>query len=114
MRECGECTKCCEWPMGTIYGHNFGGGKPCNFLKRKERCTIYDIRPESPCRTYQCAWSQELFPEWMRPDKCGVLISVEGKVGEQFLRVSAPNGISNDIQNELDKFSKDNNCKVIT
>lgn len=123
MRECGECTKCCEWLKGEAYGHSFDIGKPCNFMGNG-CCTIYDIRPERPCRTYFCAWAQELFPEWMRPDKCGAIISVEQAKedgehdtnfvkGEQFLRVISPNGISKEVEEECKKFYEQHKCKVI-
>lgn len=88
FRSCGECTACCSGQLaGEIYGHKMFPGKPCYFLKGK-KCSIYENRPVSPCQKYQCAWSQHLFHEDMRPDKIGLMVSVETKdSGEQFLRI---------------------------
>jgi hypothetical protein len=63
---------------------------------------------------FQCAWSQHLFPEWMRPDKSNALISVEkNQTGEQYLKVVCKGEISNEVQQEIDTFCKTNNCKSI-
>ena len=37
---------------------------------------IYDERPTT-CRVYRCAWLSEpdAFPEWMRPDLIGVIVT---------------------------------------
>lgn len=87
FRPCGECTACCSGQLaGEIYGHIMFPGKPCHFLKNN-RCSIYENRPTSPCRTFQCGWSQYLFDEDMRPDKIGLMVSVERNEKEQFLRV---------------------------
>ena len=74
-RSCGTCAKCCEgWLSGEAYGHKFFKGRPCFFLNKT--CSIYDTRPESPCRTYKCGWLDELhFPEWMKPDLVNVIIN---------------------------------------
>lgn len=75
-RTCGECTKCCEgWLSANIKGHSMYPGCPCFFLS-KGKCTDYVGRPDV-CKTYNCAWlaEQETFPEWMRPDLTGVIIS---------------------------------------
>lgn len=50
-------------------------GKPCFFLA-DSKCTDYEGRPNT-CKSYNCAWKSEpeTFPEWMRPDRTGVIIS---------------------------------------
>lgn len=74
MRECGECTACCEgWlPNKQL---DMYAGKACAHC-RSEGCAIYETRPEEPCRTFKCAWLQdeEAFPEEMRPDQCGAIV----------------------------------------
>lgn len=86
FRDCGECTACCTWLVGESYGHKFGNGISCTYLEECG-CGIYENRPKV-CINYQCAWSQNLFPEEMRPDKCGVLVSVENNEQYgQYLRV---------------------------
>ena len=76
VRECGTCTACCEgWAEGEIRWHRMHAGQHCHFL-REGACTIYDERPQSPCRNFVCAWLQpdSPFPEHFRPDKLGVII----------------------------------------
>lgn len=74
-RSCGTCAKCCEgWLQGEAFGHKFYRGRPCFFLNKT--CTIYDKRPDDPCRSYKCAWLDEpQFPEWMKPDLVNVIIN---------------------------------------
>ena len=76
-RRCGECTACCDgWMVGTIYGHEMKPGVPCHFV-REGGCSIYDQRPEKPCRTFVCGWlaPDSPFPEEYRPDRLGVIIA---------------------------------------
>ena len=75
-RQCGECTACCEgWAEGEIRGHAMYPGQHCHFL-RQGACTIYDERPQSPCRNFVCGWlhSDSPFPASFRPDQLGVII----------------------------------------
>ena len=74
-RTCDGCTKCCEgWLQGEAYGYKFFRGRPCFFLNKT--CTIYDTRPDDPCRSYKCGWLDEIqFPEWMKPDLVNVIIN---------------------------------------
>jgi len=75
-RACGECTACCDgWVKGTIEGHDMYPGQPCHF--RGERCcTIYERRPQKPCRDFTCGWLQpgNPFPDDWRPDRLGVMV----------------------------------------
>jgi hypothetical protein len=78
-RTCGECRACCitlgfqaredespfEKPFGT----------PCPQLVQIG-CGIYEGRPPV-CRRFQCGWLQAPnLPEELRPDRCGVLFSL--------------------------------------
>jgi len=75
-RQCGECTACCDgWVVGTIEGHRMEPGTPC-FFRGEHTCTIYERRPQSPCRNFICGWLQpdSPFPESFRPDKIGVMV----------------------------------------
>jgi hypothetical protein len=75
-RSCGTCTACCDgWMAGTIRGHEMKPGTPCHFV-RDGGCTIYDERPQSPCRNFTCAWMlpNSPFPESFRPEQLGVII----------------------------------------
>lgn len=85
FRPCEQCNACCKGQLaGSVYDVPFGFGKPCSFLVR-EKCTIYEDRP-AMCKNYQCAWSQHLFPEECRPDKIGIMVSVENGVDKQYLK----------------------------
>ena len=75
-RQCGECTACCQgWAEGEIRGHRMFAGQHCHFLQQGA-CSIYDQRPQSPCRNFVCAWLADgsPFPDEYRPDKVGVII----------------------------------------
>jgi uncharacterized cysteine cluster protein YcgN (CxxCxxCC family) len=74
-RSCDGCAKCCEgWLQGEAHGHKFYRGRPCFFLNKT--CSIYETRPENPCRSYKCGWLDEMqFPEWMKPDLVNVIIN---------------------------------------
>jgi hypothetical protein len=75
-RRCGDCRACCEgWAAGTIYGHEMRPGVPCHFLGQAG-CSIYERRPEQPCRNFVCGWlaPESPFPEHFRPDRLGVII----------------------------------------
>jgi Fe-S-cluster containining protein len=122
MRECGECTACCTWLQGSAYGYEFGGGKSCKFLC-DTGCSVHKARPKL-CEGYFCAWAQELLAEEMRPDKCGVLVSVENNEKGQYLKlVSIKKEINKDIleyfrnwssiMNTSVFYSKDNNWEVL-
>ena len=88
-RQCGPCTACCEgWAAGSIRGHPMHPGQPCHFLSPPAQrhpganhpggspCSIYDERPESPCRRFVCGWraAGSPFPETFRPDQAGVIL----------------------------------------
>ncbi|SNS94519.1 SEC-C motif-containing protein [Noviherbaspirillum humi] len=75
-RACGDCTACCDgWVAGTIHGHEMKPGVRCHFVT-DGGCSIYDTRPESPCRNFICGWAIEgsPFPESFSPPQTGVII----------------------------------------
>jgi hypothetical protein len=74
-RSCDGCAKCCEgWLSGEAYGHAFYKGRPCFFLTKT--CSIYDKRPDNPCRTFKCSWlAEDIFPHWMKPDLVNIIIT---------------------------------------
>jgi hypothetical protein len=75
-RQCGTCTACCQgWAEGEIRGHPMHPGQPCHFLQQGA-CTIYDERPQSPCRNFVCGWLMpgSPFPDAFRPDRVGVIV----------------------------------------
>lgn len=113
FRPCGDCSACCEGHLiGNAWGNRFGAGKKCIFLVQRE-CAIYKDRPKT-CQKYQCMWSQNIFPEWMKPNKCGIMVSAEWKDGKQFLKAIEilPN-VDYNVYAELEKFCKQNNTYCI-
>lgn len=76
MRECNGCTACCEgWLPGYAYGHYFQQGRPCHF-KCQNGCSIYEKRPEDPCKNYRCEWLDNMeIPEWFKPNLSNVIIT---------------------------------------
>lgn len=86
FKPCGDCTACCSGVLaGNIYGNIFNQKKECVFLVER-KCALYNTRPNT-CRNYQCAWSQGLLPDWMKPIDCNVIISVENENNTQYLKV---------------------------
>lgn len=75
MRDCGECTACCEAfkiveldkPSGQMCSHCTGSG-----------CGIYDQRPDA-CKSYQCLYTVEDLNEEVRPDRCGAIFDINKK-----------------------------------
>jgi Fe-S-cluster containining protein len=113
FRPCGDCTACCDGHiMGNSYGNSFGFSKPCAFLVHK-LCSIYVDRP-SCCSNYQCAWTQGLFSDKLKPNVSGVLISVESTDDKQFLKVVEMREIIDyNIYQEIEDFCKANNTYYI-
>jgi hypothetical protein len=112
FRPCGECQKCCEgWVAGTAFGIPFSPHKPCAFLQGK--CLVYNFRPHV-CKKFYCAWTQGLFPEWMRPDKTKLLISVQDWSKGQYLKViECDSPMTDDCKKEIFSFSQAQKCPLI-
>jgi hypothetical protein len=75
-RQCGTCTACCDgWLRITVQGHAVHPGKPCPFSSG-HNCTIYETRPQDPCRAFICGWlaHNSPLPDWMRPDRAGLIL----------------------------------------
>lgn len=114
FKECGECSACCQGHLiGDAYNHKFGNGKPCFYL-RQEKCIIYKTRPDV-CKKYQCAWTQHLFnDDLMRPDKLGIMVSVEKLNNEQVLKaIEIRPYVSWDSHEKINLWAKLLNAKLI-
>jgi len=75
-RHCLPCNACCSgWLSADILGFAMGAGRPCPHSSTSG-CGIYQERPQDPCRTYICSWLVENspLPDWMRPDRSGVIV----------------------------------------
>ena len=75
MRECGSCTACCQGWLASI-DLDMRPGKPCKHVC-DSGCSIYEDRPVSPCRQFECQWLQhpDRYDDDLRPDISGVIIS---------------------------------------
>ena len=88
-RKCDGCTMCCQgWLPGEVYGHTFYSGKPCHFVDCNG-CSIYEDRPESPCKVYKCSWLiDHFFPQWFKPDQSKIICNwTEWEEGSYYLSV---------------------------
>lgn len=75
-KSCGTCTKCCDgWLMANIKGHSMYPGKPCYFVEIGKGCTIYEDRPENPCKNFSCAWLDiEEMPDEFKPENSNTIM----------------------------------------
>jgi hypothetical protein len=50
-------------------------GRPCHFVAIGNSCTIYENRPENPCKTFKCKWlTDSSIPEWLKPNLANVIL----------------------------------------
>ena len=66
-------------------------GLACHF-RGEGCCTIYERRPQEPCRSFVCGWLENAspFPEEFRPDRLGVMmISVKWRGRAAYILRSA-------------------------
>lgn len=79
VRPCGDCTMCCRiLPVPQL---RKPAGRTCTHCRVGQGCGIYADRPPV-CRTWQCLWSTSPdLPEELRPDRCGVMLFVNGRDG---------------------------------
>jgi len=89
-RNCDGCTACCEgWLSGKAYDKEFFSGTPC-YYKCESGCSIYENRPENPCKSYLCGWMTNLdYPEWLKPSVSKVIITgrYDEKLNKKFIEV---------------------------
>jgi hypothetical protein len=96
MRECGECTKCCEGSLLlTVRGKSVNKSNPCHFLSTLNKCggcTIYEERPEV-CKTFKCEWlvNPEI-PEWMKPSLVNTIVINQDQADVHYFEVVETDG----------------------
>ena len=96
VRECGQCTKCCEGYLsidepsyGVVVGIIANKRTPCQWLNRggEKGCFTYDFRPPV-CHEYQCEWKTNLtLPDSMSPHLSNLIITERKKAGVRFYDV---------------------------
>ena len=56
------------------HGIPFFSGKPCHFVDMNTGCSIYEDRPDDPCKSFKCGWLTEPnYPEWLKPTLSNVI-----------------------------------------
>lgn len=80
-RDCGTCTKCCEgYLSGAAHGFKFYYGKPCEFVVTGLGCTIYEDRPQHPCKNFKCHWITNIeVPEHFKPEISHIMPTRRGQ-----------------------------------
>lgn len=75
-RECGECVACCKILEIRAPELQKSADTLCQYCTGVG-CGIYENRPEV-CRTWYCLWRRiPSMPDDLRPDKCGVVFSLD-------------------------------------
>lgn len=87
-RTCDGCTACCEgWASGVAHGHMFYPGRKCHYVS-DWGCTIYEDRPEQPCKTFKCLWlTDSRIPMWLKPNKTFALLVQENIKGISYVTI---------------------------
>lgn len=82
-RSCDGCTVCCQgWLRGKAHGHYFFPGRSCYFTDGN-KCTIYETRPEIPCKTFKCGWLYNTeVPVWMKPSNIDAVLIPTNESGK--------------------------------
>jgi len=75
QRSCGDCSACCT--VLAVPGVDKGRYVPCQHLRQGNKCCgIYESRPEE-CNAYSCGWKVGIGTSAHRPDRFGVVFSIE-------------------------------------
>lgn len=79
-----------------------------------KKCSIYETRPKS-CQKFQCAWTQNLFSDSMKPTISNVLISIEtDSAGKKFLKViEMAETIGFEVYYEINEFCQTNDTYYV-
>lgn len=79
-RECGECHVCCDLLRPDRIGRKQASDRPCPNYSAGDGCALGEHRPPA-CATWHCAWREfDWLPEESRPDRLGLLLTVEREV----------------------------------
>ena len=59
----------------VIDGQPVYPGRPCQH-STGAGCRVYEIRPEEPCRRFECDWVRpdSVLPQWMKPNEARVIV----------------------------------------
>lgn len=66
------------------------------------------------CRNFYCGWAQELLPEWMQPNLCKVMVSVENWSKGQYLKcIEMGQQMNDEALLAIMDFCKKNNAPYV-
>jgi len=85
MRTCNECTECCLEAFVQFRDFKKLQGKECPY-QYKKGCLLIES-PERPkvCHDYYCSWMRGAGNDKDRPDKSGIIISINNLNGGVFI-----------------------------
>lgn len=107
-KECGACTKCCDGELGVPYPSTT---KACLFLNNG--CSIYEIRPDFPCKSFNCGWIRDKnMPEQLKPNKSNIVFYNRSNSGIKYLDVIEVGEISNESRDRVLQYSIDANVNI--
>lgn len=90
-RECDECDVCCVVAQVKEGDFNKPACVSCPYLKKnggKKRCGLFgDKKRPKMCSTFECAWKRGFGTIDSRPDKNGVMISINNFNGGRWIFV---------------------------
>lgn len=102
LRQCDECTECCT--MLEIIALKKPKKTRCEFLRAGDTpgCGQHETRPQD-CRSFQCAWTQNEFPDLFRPDKLGIMVYyVDSQLGHTMFVTETREGAYDEHPSEKD------------
>ena len=75
-RSCGACTVCCEgWLVINTDQIKAYPGCGCPDVIPGTGCGMYETRPNHPCRTFFCSWTEDNdMPDWMKPNSSKAIV----------------------------------------
>ena len=113
MRDCNGCTKCCEGYLPAVVKGFPISPNGCRFLEVNVGCTIYEDRPERPCKTYKCFWvNNEIVPDNLKPSLTNMIISRSDVLGFKELVLIPAGGYSEELVDWFAQHVKENNINA--
>lgn len=113
MRDCDGCTKCCEGYLPAIVNGLQIYPNGCKFVEANVGCTIYDSRPERPCKTYKCFWvNNDFVPENLKPSITNMIISRSTVLGFNELVLIPAGGYSEELVDWFADYTTKNNINA--
>jgi len=113
-RECEGCKECCMgWLTANIAGYSMSPGMPCHFIGATG-CTIYQNRPEDPCKNYYCEWLvNEELPSWLKPSMSKVIVTkLNWSKGEYIKVKECGEKIDSSVLNWIYLYTQNNNINL--